>query len=94
MLLKHIPRLALHRLITMRLCARNPYRFPIQLKRIHFLDGLERALVAVKHDKRLALALQRRFGNHVEDGAVVGEYARQRFFHRVDLYALFEVVDL
>jgi hypothetical protein len=94
MLLEHLRRLALHRLIRMRLRSCNLDGLAVELKPTHVLDGVERALLGVEHDEGLALALERALGDDVEDRAVVLEDAREGFFHGVDFHALFEVGDL
>lgn len=94
MLLEHLHRLPLHRLIAVRLRARHLQRLAVQLEPIHLLDRVERRLLTVKHHERLALALQRRLGDDVQHGAVVHEHAHERLLHRVDLDPLLEVVDL
>ena len=93
-LLEQLRRLALHRLVAVRARARHLDGLAVQLEAVHLLHGVERALLAVKHHKRLPLALERRLGNNVQHGAVVAKHARQRLLHRVDLDALLEVVDL
>jgi hypothetical protein len=78
----------------MRSRAGDADRLAVQLEPIHILDGLERRLLAVEHDKGLPFALQAALGNHVQDRSVVRENAPQRFLEHVDGDALFEVVDL
>lgn len=94
MLLEQIPRLALHRLITMHHRTPHPHRLAVHFEPVHFLHRLERRLFAVKHNKRLALALQATLGNDVENRPVVLEYPREGLLQRLNLDAFFEIIDL
>jgi hypothetical protein len=93
-LVEHICRFPLDRLIAVALRPRHLQHLAIQLEAVHFLNGLERRLFAVEDEERLALALQTALRNDVEYGAVALEDLCEGLLHRVDLYALLEVVDL
>lgn len=94
MILEQLGGLPLDRLVAVGLRARNLHGLAVQLEAVHVLHSIERALLAVEHDKRLSLALQRTLCDYVEDGAVVLEHARERLLHGVDFDPLLEVVDL
>lgn len=93
-LLKHVCRFPLDRLIAVCFRFRHLQRLAIQLESIHFLDCLKRRLLAVKDDKCLTLAFQTALGDDVEYGAVVLEDFGERLLHGVDLDTLLKVVHL
>jgi hypothetical protein len=67
-----IPR-PLHTCITSRLRKSQLHRFIEELETLHLLDRLLRALHAIKHNKSLALRLQVRLCDNVNDLAIFGE---------------------
>ena len=91
MLLPQLPRLPLDRLIAVRPRPLHAHRLAVQLEPAHLLDGAQHGLLAIEHDKRLALALERALGDDVQHGAVVVEHARERLLQGIDFHALLEV---
>ena len=94
MILKLVRRVLLDLRITLRPRVVKFHLLSKQLKVLHILDGLCRALRVVEHDERLAFALERALCDDVEDCAIFGEDLLQRFDELRDLDALFEVADL
>lgn len=92
--LEHVWCFPLDRLVAMCLCPLHLHDLAIHLKAVHLLDRLERCLLAVKHNKRLSLALQAALRNHIEDRAVVLKHPGERLLHGIDLDTLLQVVDL
>lgn len=84
----------LHTRITPRLGKRQLHRLVEQLEALHLLNRLLRALHAVEHNERLALRLQVRLRDNVDDLAIFGEQLGQRFFELGDFDVLFEVADV
>jgi hypothetical protein len=62
-----------------------------QLEALDLLDGALGGVGAVKDDKGLALGLQVRLGDNVDDGAILGEDGLERGTQRLGLDALLEV---
>jgi hypothetical protein len=93
-LVEHVCCLSLDRLVAV--CFRLGYLqgLAIQLESSHLLDCLQCGLFAVKHNKRLALALQATFSNNVEYRAIVLKDFGESLLHGIDLNALFEIIDL
>ena len=85
-----IPR-ALDTSITPRLRKSQLHGLIKQLKALHLLDRLLRALYRIKDDKRLSLGFQIRLGHDVDYGAVFREELCESFFQLLGLDALFEV---
>jgi hypothetical protein len=93
-LVKHFCRLALDRLIAVRLRFGHLHSLAVHLETIHLLNRIQTGLLAIEYDKGLALALQAALRYNVEDRAVVLEDDSEGFLEGIDLDALFEVVDL
>jgi hypothetical protein len=91
---EHVRRFSLHRLVAVCFRPVHLQGLSVQLKPAHLLDRVERRLLAVKHDERLALALQAALRNNIQNRAVVLEDLCERLLHRVDLDTLLEIVDL
>lgn len=94
MLLKHVCGFPLDRLVAVCFRFRHLQRLAIQLETVHFLDCLERRLLAVKDDECLTLALQAALSDNVEYRSVVLEDFGECLLHCVDLDTLFKVVHL
>lgn len=73
---------------------RNLHFLAKQLKALHIVNGLGRTLHILKDDKGLSFRFQVCLRDDVEDGAVLGEEFRERFFQRWDLDAFVEVGDV
>ena len=65
--------LALDRFVAVRLGLLDLHDLAVHFESVHLLHSLERCLLAVKHNKRLALALQAALRNDIEDRSVVFE---------------------
>jgi hypothetical protein len=93
-LVEHLGRLLLDRLVAVSLRTRDLHVLAEQLEAIHLLGGIHAGLLAVEDDERLALALQAALRDDVDNGAVVLEDDGKRLLEVVDVDALLEVVDL
>lgn len=94
MLFEHLCCFSLNRLVAVRFRLGHLEGFAVQLETAHFLDRFECGLLAVKHDKSLALALEAALRDNVEYRSVVLEDFGESLLHGVDLDALFEIADL
>lgn len=63
----------LHGSITPRPRKRQLHLLAKQLKALHLIDGLLRAVYAVEDDECLSLRLEIRLGNDLDDGAIFAE---------------------
>jgi hypothetical protein len=63
----------LHACIASRLRKSQLHRFIEKLETLHLLDRLLRAFHAIKHNESLALRLQVRLCDNVNDLAILGE---------------------
>jgi hypothetical protein len=93
-LIKHVLRLSLDRLIAVRLRPRHLHGLAVHLEAIHLLNRIQTGFFAIEHDKGLALALQAALRYNIENRTVVFEDDSEGFLEGIDLDALFEVVDL
>ena len=73
---------------------RDLHRLVKDLEALHFLDGRARRFGVLEDDKGLALRLQARFRDDVDDISILGEYLSQRILDDGDLDALFEIADV
>ena len=94
MLVKHVWRLPLDRLVAVRLGLGHLHSLSVHGEAIHLLDGVQTRLLAVEDDKGLALALQAALGYDIEDRAVVLEDDDEGFLEGIYLDAFLEVIDL
>lgn len=80
--------------ITFRLGEIQYHRLSKQIKPLYFADSVGGGLDGVEDDERLALSLQAGLCDDFHDGAIVFEDFGERFFQRVDLDFLGQVLDL
>lgn len=80
--------------ITLRFREIQYHRLAKQIEPLDFADSVGGGLDSVKDDERLALALQAGLCDDLHDGAIVFEDFGERFFQRVDLDFLGQVLDL
>jgi hypothetical protein len=92
--LEHVRRFPLDRLVAVCLCPVHSHDLAIHLKSVHLLHSLQCCLLAVKHNKCLALSLQTALRDDIQDRSVVLEHPGQGLLHRIDLDTLLKVVDL
>jgi hypothetical protein len=85
---------ASNRSITPRLRKRQLHRFIEQLEALHLINRLLRRLHRVKDNECLALRLQVRLCDDVDDFAIFAEELAERLFELVDFDALFEIADV
>lgn len=88
------PSLAQNRRVTARLRIIQNHRLLKQVKAIDLLNSVRGGVHAVEDDERLALGLQVRLGDDLEDVAIFGEDLFEGFLELVDLYPFFEVANL
>ena len=93
-LIVHVRRLPLDRLIAVRLRLLHAHHLAEELEAVHLLDGIQAGLLAVEDDESLALALETALCDDLNDLPVVLEDDGERLLQVVDLLALVEVVDL
>ena len=94
MLLVHVGRLPLDRLVAVRLSPCHTHHLAEQLEAVHLLNSIQAGLLAVEDDESLTLAPNAALRNDVDDLAIVLEDDGESLLHVVNLLALVEVVDL
>lgn len=80
--------------IAPRLGKVEQHRLLEELEPLNLLDGALGRFHLVEHDEGLALGLEVRLGDEIDDIAVFREYFRQRFFELVDFNPLLQVANL
>jgi hypothetical protein len=93
-LVEHVCRFPLDGLVAVGFRPGHFQSLTVHFESVHLLHRLQRRLLAIEDDECLALALQAALSNNVQYGPVVLEDFGECLLHRVDLDALFEVVDL
>ena len=93
-ILEQFRRLSLDRLVAVCLRPVHLHDLAIHLESVHLLHRLQRCLVAIENNKRLAFALQTTLRDNVENRSIVLKDSCQGLLHGIDLDALLKVVDL
>lgn len=70
------------------------YLLVVQLKAIHFINGILSRIDAIKDDKSLSSGFDVLFGHNIDNVAIFGKDSAQCLYQCWDFDALFEIFDL